>query len=134
MVINGITTVAFVFDQYVGYIEQHKYINIDLDRLRTWAIVDILLFGRYNHISTSHKSDNCIVLFGNSTKSYSCLWNSISDSHLPTANCLLPDVFSLPTAYCRLIFQCLLLTGNFILLFTAYCFITSISFTIVKRN
>ena len=49
------------------------------------------------------------------------IWNSIYDSYLPTANCLLSDVFSLPTAYCqlifhcllRVIFQCLLLTASF---------------------
>ena len=30
--------------------------------LRATSSVDILLFGRYNHVSTSYKSYNCIIL------------------------------------------------------------------------
>ena len=46
MWINNIPIVTFVWGQYVVYIDQQKY---------------ILLFGRYNHVSTSHKSYNCII-------------------------------------------------------------------------
>ena len=41
------------------------------------------------------------------------IWNSISDRYLPTSNCLLPAVFSLPTAHCQLILHCLLLTASY---------------------
>ena len=52
---------------------------------------------------------------------YGTLWNSISDSHLPTVNCLLPDVFSLPTTYCQLSLYCLLLTDSYFAMLAAYC-------------
>ena len=52
MWINNITIVAFVWGRYVAHIDQQRY------------SVDILLFGRYNHGSTSYKSHNCTLYFG----------------------------------------------------------------------